>query len=169
MNQKQSQHTSEASSNQTDPTLDARPVTSTSSSSSTTGPRWRLRTIVIILGALGLVLSMRLFTLQVNAWQNYAPSSLGDRARYTVDDNTPWGVIVDRDGVLLAADRYTYRITATPNHIPPEEWTAIAQILWERAAIPVEQTRNRLAQNSESSYVVLATDVPFAAGRRAAR
>jgi cell division protein FtsI/penicillin-binding protein 2 len=127
--------------------------------------RWRLRAVSVFLAAFGLLLTLRLFSMQVSAWQEYSPRTAPAAARHTVDDDTPWGVIVDRDGVLLAADRYTYRITATPKQIPPESWGPIAEILWEKAGIPVEQTRNRLAQNSESAYLVLGTEIPFAAGR----
>ncbi|MCB0113430.1 MAG: penicillin-binding protein 2 [Caldilineaceae bacterium] len=127
--------------------------------------RWRLRAVAVLLGALALLMVLRLFTMQVSAWQDFSPRTQTFEARYTVDDNTPWGVIVDRDGVLLAADRYTYRITATPNQIKPEAWPKIAQILWEKAGIPPDQTRERLAQNSESAYLVLGTEVSFAAGR----
>jgi cell division protein FtsI/penicillin-binding protein 2 len=102
--------------------------------------------------------------MQVRAWQTYTPLTVHS-ARNTVDDATPWGVIVDRDGVLLAADRYTYRITATPQYIPAENWTEIASTLEKIAGIPADQTWNRLAQNSESSYLVLGTDVSFQAGR----
>jgi cell division protein FtsI/penicillin-binding protein 2 len=82
-----------------------------------------------------------------------------------VDDDTAWGVIVDRDGVLLAADRYTYRITTTPKFVRQERWSEIAQILAEIAGIPAEQTWNRLSQNSASSYLVLGTDIGFQVGR----
>ena len=60
-----------------------------------------------------VVLVLRLFDMQFRSWQVYDPPSRLSDARNTVDDDTAWGVIVDRDGVLLAADRYAYRITAT--------------------------------------------------------
>ncbi len=126
---------------------------------------WRLRFVIGVLTFLALILSIRLFDMQVRAWQDYTPSDPQASARYTVDDDTDWGVIVDRDGVLMAADRYTYRVTATPKYIPQESWAAIAQILQDYARIPADQTWNRLAQNAEGSYVVLATNVDFAAGR----
>jgi cell division protein FtsI/penicillin-binding protein 2 len=112
-----------------------------------------------------MILILRLFNMQVRAWQSYSPAAGGMDTRYTVDDDTAWGVIVDRDGVLLAADRYTYRITTTPKYIRQERWSEIARILDEIAGIPAEQTWNRLSQNSASSYLVLGTDISFQDGR----
>ncbi|MBX2997261.1 MAG: penicillin-binding protein 2 [Caldilineaceae bacterium] len=139
--------------------------TETPSSTIAAGPRWRLRAVAALLGLLTIILIVRLFTMQVRAWQSYTPAANVINARYTVDDDTAWGVIVDRDGVLLAADRYTYRITTTPKFVRQERWSEIARILDEIAGIPAEQTWNRLSQNSTSSYLVLGTDVSFQAGR----
>lgn len=133
--------------------------------STAAGRRWRLRAVATLLGLLGVILILRLFNMQVRAWQEYTPASSGIDTRYTVDDDTAWGVIVDRDGVLLAADRYTYRITTTPKYVKQELWNEIAQILQTVADIPAEQTWNRLAQNSTSAYLVLGTDISFQAGR----
>lgn len=126
--------------------------------------RWRLRFLAVVLCGLGAILSARLFTIQVRAWQSYSPPAAA-YVRNTVDDATAWGVIVDRDGILLAADRYIYRVTATPKLIDSENWTEIATTLNRIAGIPAEQTWNRLAQNSESGYLVLSPEVGFPFGR----
>lgn len=126
---------------------------------------WRLHLIAGILALLTLVLVIRLMDMQIRSWRDFLPGGGTASARFTVDDNTPWGVIVDRNGVLLAGDRYLYRVTATPIHITPEERTRIAALLESVAGVPVQQTWQRLTENANRSYAVLATDVDFQAGR----
>jgi cell division protein FtsI/penicillin-binding protein 2 len=126
---------------------------------------WRLRAVAMVLGLLTMILVLRLLDMQVRTWYGYSPPSRVVDARNTVDDSTTWGVIVDRNGALLAADRYIYRITATPKFIPPERWPEVARILQEMAGVPAERTQSRLLQNAQGSYLVLATDVDFRSGR----
>ncbi|MBX3051173.1 MAG: penicillin-binding protein 2 [Caldilineaceae bacterium] len=126
---------------------------------------WRLQVVIAVIVLLGGLLVLRLLDMQLRTWSQYAPTAAGDNSRYTVDDTTPWGVIVDRDGVLLAGDRFTYRVTATPNHIDREEWQALSERLARVADIPAEQVWNRLADNPDGAYVVLASNVPFHLGR----
>jgi cell division protein FtsI/penicillin-binding protein 2 len=126
---------------------------------------WRLRLIAGILALLTLVLVLRLMDMQIRSWRDFLPRGGNVSARFTVDDSTPWGVIVDRNGVLLAADRYLYRITATPIHITPEQRIEVAEMLANVAGIPAQQTWQRLTDNAERSYAVLATDVDFQTGR----
>ncbi len=126
---------------------------------------WRLQVVIAVVVLLGGLLVLRLMDMQVRTWNTYTPARGGTDARYTVDDTTPLGVIVDRDGVLLAGDRFIYRVTATPKQIPPTEWEALAQRLAQVAGIPAEQVWNRLAANPSAEYVVLASDVPFQLGR----
>ena len=126
---------------------------------------WRLQVVIALVVLLGGLLVLRLLDMQVRTWSEYAPSREGADTRYTVDDTTPLGVIVDRDGVLLAGDRFIYRVTATPKHIPREEWESLSQRLAQLASIPADQVWNRLAANPNAEYAVLASDVPFHLGR----
>ena len=126
---------------------------------------WRTQIVIAIVVLLGGLLVLRLLDMQLRTWSEYTPAHNGLDARYTVDDATPWGVIVDRDGVLLAGDRFTYRVTATPRYIPQEEWEALAERLARVAGIPADQVWNRLAANPSADYAVLAADVPFRLGR----
>jgi cell division protein FtsI/penicillin-binding protein 2 len=138
----------------------------TKSSIATSARRsWRLRAVAIVLGLLTMVLVLRLVDMQVRTWYGYEPASRVADARNTVDDNTTWGVIVDRNGVLLAADRHVYRITATPKFVRPEHRPEVARILQEMAGVPAERTQSRLTENAAGSYAVLATDVDFQSGR----
>ncbi|MBI3959085.1 MAG: hypothetical protein HY328_09770, partial [Chloroflexi bacterium] len=125
----------------------------------------RLQVVIAVVVLVGGLLVLRLLDMQVRTWSEYAPARTGVDARYTVDDTTPLGVIVDRDGVLLAGDRFIYRVTATPKHIPRQEWEALAQRLARVAGIPAEQVWNRLAANPTAEYAVLASGVPFQLGR----
>ncbi len=126
---------------------------------------WRLQVVIALVVLLMGLLALRLLDMQLRTWSEYTPARTDVDTRYTVDDTTPLGVIVDRDGVLLAGDRFTYRITATPKNILPEEWESLAQRLAQVAGIPAEQVWNRLAANPKAEYVVLASDVPFHLGR----
>lgn len=126
---------------------------------------WRLQVVIAVIVLLGGLLVLRLLDMQLRTWSQYSPGAGGIDARYTVDDTTPWGVIVDRDGVLLAGDRFTYRVTATPKHIPRERWTALSERLARVAGIPADQVWNRLAADPEAAYAVLASNVPFHLGR----
>ncbi|RME61306.1 MAG: penicillin-binding protein 2 [Caldilineae bacterium] len=126
---------------------------------------WRLYGVALFIGLLASVLAVRLLELQVFLWAGYIPPVQAGGARYTVDDDTPWGNIVDRDGVLLAADRFTYRVTATPANIQDDEdRIQIAQILETVAQIPAAQTLERLRADPESRYALLAKDLPFELG-----
>jgi cell division protein FtsI/penicillin-binding protein 2 len=126
---------------------------------------WRLQLVIAIVVLLGGLLVLRLIDMQLRTWSGYTPTQNSIDERYTVDDTTPLGVIVDRDGVLLAGDRFVYRITATPKLIPQEAWDALSQRLSRVAGIPADQVWNRLAANPTAEYVVLAADVPFHLGR----
>lgn len=150
----------------------AQPIGDVSTPSTPSGPpalnldgSWRLQVVIAVIVLLGGLLVLRLLDMQLRTWSQYSPATGGADARYTVDDTTPWGVIVDRDGVLLAGDRFTYRVTATPKHIPREKWVGLSERLAQIAAIPADQVWNRLAADPEGAYAVLASNVPFHLGR----
>lgn len=126
---------------------------------------WRLQLVIAIVVLLAGLLVLRLLDMQLRTWSGYAPDRSSASTRYTVDDTTPLGVIVDRDGVLLAGDRFVYRVTATPKLIPQEEWQGLSERLARVAGIPADQVWARLAANPKAEYVVLASDVPFHLGR----
>ena len=143
----------------------AEPKTNLSGSGFSLDSSIRLQVVIAVIVLLGGLLVLRLLDMQLRTWSEYNPGANSLDARYTVDDSTPWGVIVDRDGVLLAGDRFTYRVTATPNHIKRENWVALSEQLARLAGIPAEQVWNRLADNPDAAYVVLASNVSFSMGR----
>lgn len=68
------------------------------------------------------------------------------------------GMIVDRDGEILAADRFFYEIVTTPNLIKDEhKRRLLAEKLQELAGIPAPNTIGKLIENADYQYVQLAT------------
>ncbi len=126
---------------------------------------WRIGFIGVMLTGPLVLLILRLLDMQVMGWQQYEPPRPVASTRNTVDDTTSWGVIVDRDGNLLAADRFTYRITATPKFIAPEDYTAIAQRLAQGIGVPPPQIENLLTENSGRDYLIIATEIDFEQGQ----
>ncbi len=128
---------------------------------------WRIGLIGLMLNGLFLLLLLRLLDMQILDWQQYEPPSNGlASGRNTVDDTTPWGVIVDRDGNLLASDRFTYRITATPKFIYAEDYSEIAQRIASAIHTSPGKIENLLLENSDKSYLIIAPSVDFEQGQQ---
>ena len=126
---------------------------------------WRIGFIGVMLTGPLLLLILRLLDMQVMGWQQYEPPRPAASGRNTVDDTTSWGVIVDRDGNLLAADRFTYRITATPKFIAADDYSAIAQRLALGVGLPPLQIENLLQENSDRDYLIIAPEIDFEQGQ----
>lgn len=128
---------------------------------------WRIGLIGLMLNGLFLLLVLRLLDMQILDWQQYEPPSNGlASGRNTVDDTTPWGVIVDRDGNLLASDRFTYRITATPKFIYADDYSEIAQRIASAIHASPGKIENLLIENSDKSYLIIAPNVDFEQGQQ---
>lgn len=128
---------------------------------------WRIGLIGLMLNGLFLLLILRLLDMQILDWQQYEPPSNGlASGRNTVDDTTPWGVIVDRDGNLLASDRFTYRITATPKFIYADDYSEIAQRIAAAIHASPGKIENLLIENSDKSYLIIAPNVDFEQGQQ---
>ena len=128
---------------------------------------WRIGLIGLMLNGLFLLLVLRLLDMQILDWQQYEPPSNGlASGRNTVDDTTPWGVIVDRDGNLLASDRFTYRITATPKFIYADDYSEIAQRIASAIHASPGKIENLLLENSDKSYLIIAPNVDFEQGQQ---
>lgn len=128
---------------------------------------WRIGLIGLMLNGLFLLLVLRLLDMQILDWQQYEPPSNGlASGRNTVDDTTPWGVIVDRDGNLLASDRFTYRITATPKFIYADDYSEIAQRIASAIHASPGKIEDLLIENSDKSYLIIAPNVDFEQGQQ---
>lgn len=111
----------------------------------------RLWVIVAALIVMTFVILWRLLDYQLI---NRGPLAAGDPFSTAP---TPRGVIVDRDGELLAADRIFYELAATPNEIQTdEERLAVAQTLEMLIGLPAADTFDQLRQAADLTFVQLA-------------
>lgn len=79
----------------------------------------------------------------------------------------PRGTIVDRDGEILAADRFYYQIVAAPNHIKTdEERVFVSQQLETAIGLPWQRTWSLLSENANAYYVELADKVELQVGEQ---
>jgi cell division protein FtsI/penicillin-binding protein 2 len=113
--------------------------------------------MVILAAAAGLLI-LRLAIYQIVQWGDQLPIGqphTGADAR---------GVIVDRNGTLLAADRFFYEVAITPNILhSDEERREVANQLEELAGMPANRTLAMLQEYQDSSFLRLAETVPLAA------
>jgi len=111
----------------------------------------RMWMVVVGLGFVGLILIVRLFTIQVLQRDDFA---LGPPIQ-SVDNQSQRGIIYDRSGAILAVNDWVYNVGISPNFISDPE--KLADSLGPILQIP----RNRLIydMNSSRSYVLLASRV----------
>jgi len=113
--------------------------------------------MVILAAAAGLLI-LRLSIYQIVQWGEQLPVG---RPHTGADAR---GVIVDRNGTLLAADRFFYEVAITPNLLlSDEERRGVANQLEELAGMPANRTLALLQEYQDSSFLRLAETVPLAA------
>lgn len=112
---------------------------------------WRIWLVVAGFAFLASLVFVRLLHHQLAGW-------FGVRTPVVLaDSGLPRGVIVDRRGELLAADRFFYRIVADPSIIRTEEARqAVANKLQELVGLPAAETSAKLYEASGRRYVELA-------------
>jgi cell division protein FtsI/penicillin-binding protein 2 len=122
---------------------------------------WRLWLVVAGVGFLALIVTVRLLHHQIIGWlvqpatPTYSSSGL------------PRGVIVDRNGELLAADRFFYRVVADPANIQNEQdRLAVANTLQELIGAPAAETHARLFNHADSRYMELVKQVSLVASQQ---
>ena len=108
---------------------------------------------------LGLVLAVRLLLYQIPDVSSKAAAS---NQKEQVDILLPRGNIVDRDGHLLATDRWLYQVNATPKLI--DNPSAVADLLAPLLRQDKSAIMQKLIENPEAEYVRLADDVGADAG-----
>jgi cell division protein FtsI/penicillin-binding protein 2 len=113
---------------------------------------------------LTLIVVARLLHHQVVGWLNQTTTPTYG------ESGLPRGVIVDRDGELLAGDRFFYRIVADPANIQLEQdRLAVANQLQELIGAPANETHAKLFNNVTSRYVELAKQVSLAVSQQVER
>lgn len=122
---------------------------------------WRVQLLVIGLFLFAVVLGLRLFSHQIISWGLTVPvgeAHKGLPAR---------GTIVDRNGLLLAADRFYYSVAVTANNLRTEEQRrTVAEQLEQLVGLPANRTLALLTQYQELRYLELAKAIPVVQGER---
>jgi penicillin-binding protein 2 len=121
------------------------------------GERARRFMVLVAVGA--LVLVVRLFDLQVLGVDEYTLQSERNRIRREWV-NAPRGLIVDRNGVVLADSRPSFTVLAVPGELLPRAHSL--QLLAELLEAPAEEVRERLENVPSQVPRVVRRDVPFA-------
>lgn len=128
-----------------------------------TRQQWRIWFVLVVFALLALLIIVRLFQYQVIAWVDFDRASMGQLTGSS-EMVISRGVVVDRDGEILAADRFLYQIVAAPAEIPEAKWPGLALQLEQSAGIPATETLAKFHTNSTSTYVVLADGLDLVAG-----
>ncbi len=122
---------------------------------------WRIWLVIVALSLLTGVVIIRLVHHQVLGWLDLRP------AAEQVDNGLPRGVIVDRNGELLAADRFFYRLVVDPSMVKGEaERQALALQLQELIGLPAAETSRLLFESAERRYLELVKQLPLETGNR---
>ena len=79
--------------------------------------RWRIQVIYILIAAIFAFYAFRLFSLQVVQHEYYLAQSEDNRTS-EVNIQTERGIIMDRNGVVLARNAASYNVTITPADLP---------------------------------------------------
>ena len=123
--------------------------------------RWRFWFIVVCFGLLTCLVVARLLEYQIIQW------GVTPEAALTPAGLSPRGVIVDRNGELLAADRYFYRLTATPYHIKTDqERMQLAKELETLIGLPANQTWKILTEAAAHQFAELSTSISLEQGQK---
>ncbi|MBP7964301.1 MAG: penicillin-binding protein 2 [Caldilineaceae bacterium] len=138
------------------------PTPSTDAAEQERRQHWRFMALVFILVIAGVFIVLRLFQYQLVNWIRFDPQSALPASG--LSQNAPRGVIVDRDGELLAADRFRYQVIADPSLIPQEQWAEVAYWLQGAAGIPAAETWQILVDRQGTNYALLAKDLDLTLG-----
>lgn len=134
---------------------------SNSGTSSGEQQRWRFRVVAVTLGVIALIIVLRLASQQLFQWGRTAPlgqAHQGHAAR---------GSIVDRNGMLLAADHFYYQVAATAREIKTEEERReVARQLESLIGLPANRTFSLLTTYADRYFVELAKAVPLEQGEK---
>lgn len=121
--------------------------------------RWRFWLLAFGLALLATIVIARLISVQLFTSNRTAfNSSIVRKAQ-------PRGTIVDRNGELLAADRFYYQLTATPHQIKSDEMRLlVAQQLNALVGTPVDSVLATLTTYQDRQWISLADKVSLEQG-----
>ncbi len=123
--------------------------------------RWRFLLLVGVLAAAGALIALRLMTYQVVQWGLSVPIYKGH------EGSAARGTILDRDGVLMAADRFFYSVAVNSQGLRNEEQrVAVAQQLEELIGLPANRTLALLNTWPDTYYLEVAKEITLAQGKR---
>ncbi len=123
--------------------------------------RWRFWILAFFFVLLTTLVLMRLLVYQLFSQD----ALLFDNNRQLTQ--SPRGTIVDRDGELLAADRFYYQVIATPNEIKSAEARkTVSDALATLLGLPADKSWNILLENSDRQYAELAKQIDLTAGQQ---
>jgi cell division protein FtsI/penicillin-binding protein 2 len=115
------------------------------------------RRIYVLAGVFMLLVTWLL--IQLLRYQAFPPKVV-DVPIAETSDSTTRGLIVDRQGMPLAVNRYFYRLTTTPANLEtPAERHEVAQQLLDLIGVPYEQTYAALEAHAGRQYAELADAV----------
>ncbi len=121
--------------------------------------RWRFWLLAFGLGLLATVVLARLVSVQLFS------SESGTFDSATALKAEPRGTIVDQHGELLAADRFYYQLTASPDLIKSDEMRSlVAQQLHALVGTPIDTVLATLTTYKNAKWISLADNIPLAQG-----
>lgn len=122
---------------------------------------WRFMLLIAGLGVAGALIVVRLLTYQVVEWGLSVPVYKGH------EGHAPRGTIMDRDGMLLAADRFFYSVAVNAQALRNEEQrVAVAQQLEDLIGLPANRTLAMLNTWPDTYYLEVAREITLAQGQR---
>ncbi|MCB0112270.1 MAG: hypothetical protein KDE53_40380, partial [Caldilineaceae bacterium] len=136
-------------------------TTPTTSAEAQARRAWRMWLVACLFTLLCFLILARLLVYQLFT---DADNLFNTRLQLT---QSPRGTIVDRDGEILAADRFYYQVVVTANAIKrSEDRQLVANELETRIGIPAAKTWDILVQNADRPYAELAKQIEFETGRQ---
>ena len=121
---------------------------------------WRFGLLALGFVVLTVVVLLRLVIYQVvqKAENQDAALQLTHPAR---------GTIVDRDGEILAADRFFYQVVTSPKDLKTEaDRLAVAQALEKEIGLPAAESQAKLFEYSSFAYIELVKRLDLALGQK---
>ncbi len=114
---------------------------------------WRFRIIATLFLGFTLLIILRLMVYQL------FPAGESIWNRTIPEERAPRGSVVDRNGELLAFDRFFTELSADPSALKDDEIGLIATELERIAGISRVETMQRLTEFPEARYALLARDL----------